>query len=162
MKVHAYHHLLQLPGQFLLAKSRTQLPLSVCLWVKASENCGSGKPHNSPSFYVCLPFFSFQPLSCRGGTGFTLPFVSWAEPCQGRVEMVAQLPQPPSPPPLLIFPRAGMGKAAWEAGCLKGPGHPCLAEHGLKFRPKNPLLADTGVSWESILNSVISVSWTDA
>ena len=66
---------------------------------------------------VCaFSFSSFWPLSCRGGTGFTLPFVFWAQPCQGRVGTVVQLPRPPSPPPLLVFPQTGMGRAARAAG----------------------------------------------
>lgn len=38
--------------------------------------------------------------------------------------MVVQLPTPPSPPPLLVFPQTGMGRAARAAGWAVASEHP--------------------------------------
>lgn len=97
-----------------LAENRAETPpFCLCLgyippgepWVMESPTVAT------PSMWT----FSFPPSSASAagaGTRFTLPFVRWAELCQGRVGTVAQLPQPPSPPPLLVFPQAGMQRAA--------------------------------------------------
>lgn len=65
---------------------------------------------------------------------------------------VAQLPQPRSPPPLLVFPQAGMGgqhgqlDGHWQVS-IKGKGHPWLREYGHKLLPERPPLAEAGDSW---------------
>lgn len=126
---------------------------------------GDGEAHGSHPC-VCLLFSSFQPLSCRGGTRFTLPFVCWAQPCQGRAGMVVQLPRTPSPPPLLVVPRTGMGRAARAAGWAVASKHPSAGaslarEHGLTLTAENPCLAEARDSWGSIFYPVILAFWTD-
>lgn len=136
-----------------LAENRAETPpFCLCLgyippgepWVMESPTVAT------PSMWT----FSFPPSSASAagaGTRFTLPFVRWAELCQGRVGTVAQLPQPPSPPHCSsshkLACRGPHGQ--WRVN-IKGTGHPCLREHGQtdrrKLRPEKPLLAAAGDS----------------
>lgn len=127
-----------------------------------SESPGQWTAPQWPPLLCGPPRFLLQPLSCRGGDKihFALCVLGRAVPGTGGNSCPAA--PATSLPPLLPCPQVGMGRAAKcvAASRHQSAGASLAGRTRLKLRPENPLLAESGDSWGSVLKPVVSVPWT--